>query len=210
MADATATETDAAVETSDDSTTAEAAKAEAPTAPEVRDPAKLLSAYEAEKGKRREQDNALRELRAEFDAYKAKADGKEKEHEAALERQRIQDEALARANDRIRRAEVKAAAKGVLADPQDAYKFIDLDSIEVSDDGDVDTTAIKAALDSLIESKPYLGAQGKRFQGAADGGARTDATKPSQLTRDDMKRMSPEQITEAEAKGQFDDLLGRQ
>jgi hypothetical protein len=210
MADATATDT-AAVETSDDSTPTadETATVETANQPEVRDPAKLLSAYEAEKGKRREQDAALRELRSEFDALKAKADGKEAEFLAAQENQRIKDEALSAANQRILKSEVKAAAKGVLADPQDAYKFLDLDSFEVSDDGDVDESAIKKALEDLVASKPYLAAQGKRFQGTADGGARNDASQPSQLTREDMKRMSPEQITEAEAKGQFDDLLGR-
>lgn len=204
----TDTTTETVDETSADSstTTAEAATVEAPA--EVRDPAKLLSAYEAEKTKRKEQDAALRELRTEFDALRAKADGKEAEFQAAQEAQRVKDEALSGANQRILKSEVKAAAKGVLADPQDAYKFLDLDAFEVDSDGNVDESVIASALADLVKSKPYLGAQGgRKFQGSADGGARTDTTKVSQLSRADMTRMSPEQIETARMEGRFDDLL---
>lgn len=206
MSDNTTTET--VSETSaDTSTTAETATGEATTATEVRDPAKLLSAYEAEKTKRREQDIALRDLTAKFAEMQAKADGKEAEFLAAQEAQKVKDEALSGANQRILKSEVKAAAKGVLADPQDAYKFLDLDSFEVDSDGNVDESAIATALADLIAQKPYLAAQGgQRFKGTADGGARTDASKPSQLTKADMAGMSPEQIVEAHDAGRFDDL----
>jgi hypothetical protein len=147
--------------------------------------------------------------KAERDALQAKLDGKEAEFTAAQEAQRIKDEAISAANRRILNSEVKAAAKGVLADPQDAYKFLDLDSLEVDADGNVDETAISSAIADLIKSKPYLAAQGSRFQGSADGGARNDATKVAQLGQADMNRMTVDQIAEAEAKGQFDDLLGR-
>lgn len=143
-------------------------------------------------------------------ALQAKLDGKEAEFTAAQEKQRAKDEALTAANQRILKSEVKAAAKGVLADPQDAYKFLDLESFEVDDDGNVDEAVIAKALTDLVAAKPYLSAQGgQRFQGAADGGARNDASKPSQLTQSDMDRMSPEQIVEAESAGRFDTLLGR-
>lgn len=186
----TTTET-AAVETSDDSiTTAETATVESTT--EVRDPAKLLSAYEAEKTKRREQDVALRDLTAKFDAMQAKAEGKEAEFLAAQESQKVKDEAISRANDKILKSEVKAAAKGVLADPQDAYKFLDLGVFEVDDDGNVDEPAVAKALADLVAAKPYLGAQGaQRFTGDADGGARK-VTPPASIE---------EQITELQKAG---------
>lgn len=188
----TTTET-AAVETSDDSTTTtETATAKATTATEVRDPAKLLSAYEAEKTKRREQDVALRDLTAKFDAMQAKAEGKEAEFLAAQESQKVKDEAISRANDKILKSEVKAAAKGVLADPQDAYKFLDLSVFEVDDDGNVDEPAVAKALADLVAAKPYLGAQGaQRFTGDADGGARK-VTPPASIE---------EQITELQKAG---------
>jgi hypothetical protein len=210
MADATTEET-AAVETSDDSTTeAAATEANETTTPEVRDPAKLLNAYEAEKAKRKEQDAALRDLRSELDAIKAKAEGKEAEFAAQQEAQRVKDEALAVANDRILKAEVRAQAASKLADPQDALRFLDLSEFEVGSDGEVDASQIAKAIDGLIASKPYLAAQGgKKFQGSADGGARNDTATPAQLTRADMARMTPEQKSAAYEAGQFDDLLGR-
>lgn len=169
---------------------------------------KALDAMKADRNKARDD---LAALRSEFDAFKAKADGKEAEHAAAQEAQKVKDEALSLANDRIKKAEVRAAAKGKVADEAlaDLPALMDLSGIEVGADGEVDTSQIASAIDDLIKNKPYLAAQGSRFQGSADGGARNDATKVAQLTQADMGRMSPEQIAEAEAKGQFDDLLGR-
>jgi vacuolar-type H+-ATPase subunit I/STV1 len=178
-------------------------------APEVRDPAKLLSAYEAEKNKRREQEKSLKEIREEFNAFRAKAEGKEAEFTAAQEAQRVRDEALAGANARILKAEGRAAAAGKLNDPADALRYLDLSEFEVGSDGEVDSAAVASAITSLIANKPYLAAQGgQRFQGPADGGARTDASKPSQLTRADLAGMSPEQIEAAREAGRFDNLLG--
>jgi hypothetical protein len=168
---------------------------------------KALDAMKADRNKARDE---ARRLREEFEAFKAKAEGREAEHRQALEAQRIKDEALAAANQRILSAEVRAQAAGKLNDPSDALAYIDLSSFEVGDDGAVDTNAIGSAITDLITKKPYLAAQGSRFQGSADGGARNDSTQPAQLTRSDMERMSPEQIDEAMNKGQFDRLLGRQ
>ena len=126
MSDTTVTPV-AAAETSGDSAT-ETATVEETTAPEVRDPAKLLSAYEAEKNKRKEQDTVLRDIRAEFDAFKAKAEGKEAEFAAAQETQRGKDEILAKANERIASAELRTAAKGKVADDLITKGIADLKS----------------------------------------------------------------------------------
>lgn len=116
-------------------------------------------------------------------------------------------EAMARANARIVKSEVKAAAKGVLADPQDAYRFLDLDQFEVDDDGNVDEDDIADAIADLVKNKPYLAAQGgRRFQGDASGGTRKEA-RPKQLTRADLKGMSPSEIDKAHKAGQLKDLL---
>ncbi len=142
-------------------------------------------------------------------ALQAKLDGKEAEYTAAQEKAALEQAALSKANDRILKSEVKAAAKGVLADPQDAYKFLDFDSFEVDNDGNVDEAAIAKALADLVAAKPYLAVQdGKRFQGSADGGARNDATKLAQLTETDLSRMLPEQIETARKEGRLNDLLG--
>jgi vacuolar-type H+-ATPase subunit I/STV1 len=200
-----------AAETSGDSAEAPAPEATPEQAPEVRDPAKLLSAYEAEKNKRREQEKSLKEIREEFNAFKAKAEGKEAEFAAAQDAQRVKDEALSAANARILKAEVRAAAAGKLNDPTDALRYLDLSEFEVGSDGEVDSAAVTSAIDALIASKPYLSAQGgQRFKGTADGGARTDASRPSQLTKADMARMSPEEIDAAHNEGRFTSLLGPQ
>ena len=169
---------------------------------------KALDAMKAERKAARDEANAAK---AERDALQAKLDGKEAEHAAAQAKRETEQAALAKANDRIRKSEVKAAAKGVLADPQDAYKFLDLDSFEVDDDGNVDEDAIASALDALVKEKPYLAAQGKRFQGTADGGARNDATKPSQLSKADVDRLTAErkydEIEKARLDGRLSDYL---
>jgi hypothetical protein len=135
-------------------------------------------ALDAMKAERKAAKESAAAEKARADALQAKLDGKEAEHAAAQEKAATEAAALAKANQRILRSEVKAAAKGVLADPADAYKFLDLDSFEVSEDGDVDDAAITAALNDLISKKPYLAVQdGKRFQGEADGGTRKESGK---------------------------------
>lgn len=171
---------------------------------------KALDAMKADRNKYRDD---LKSLRDEFDAFKAKADGKEAEHAAALEAQRIKDEALAAANERIVSAELRAAAKGKVADDvlSDLGLFIKPSDFEVGDDGSVDPDAITRAVDDLIKNKPSLAAQGKRFQGTADGGARNDATKVGQLTEADVKRLASEgrheEIVKAREEGRLRDYL---
>lgn len=107
------------------------------------------------------------------------------------------------ADMRVLRAEIKAAAVGKMVDPTDAYKFIDLDALDADD-----TDAIAKAIDALLEAKPYLAAKsGPRFQGTGDGGAA--GTKPAlpQLTREDLKNMTPAQIIEAKRAGRLNNLL---
>lgn len=176
MADA---ETTAAVETSDDSTTSEAAEA-TETATVDGEQAlgdagkKALDAMKAERNKARDE---ARDLKARFEALEAKVAGKEAEFTAAQETQRVKDEALSAANERILKAEIRAAAAQKLADPKDALRFLNLSDFEVDSDGEADASQIAKAIDDLIASKPYLAAQGKRFQGSADGGARKESSK---------------------------------
>lgn len=171
-------------------------------------------ALDAMKAKWKDADRIAKENAAALAALQAKLEGKESEHKQALEAQRVKDEALALANDRIKKAEIRAAAKGKVADEALADLPVlmadALSEIEVGSDGEVDASRITEAINDLISKKPYLAAQGSRFQGSADGGARNDATaKPAQFTQADLARMTPDQIADAEAKGHFDQLLGR-
>lgn len=149
---------------------------------------------------------ALDRMKATLKAEKALRLAAERERDEAkglTAQEQVQREAdsaaVAKANARIVRSEVKTAAKGVLADPADAFKFIDLEQFEVDDDGNVDEDDIAAAIADLVKKKPYLAAaQGRqqRFQGGADQGARNASQKSEeqQLT---------EQLGEANAARDF-------
>jgi hypothetical protein len=112
---------------------------------------------------------------ADYDDLKtkaAKADELEQanasELEKAVKKAREEAEAAARADERskadlrIIKAEVKAAAGTKLNDPMDAVRMLDLADFTVDEDGDVDPKAIAAALDKLLKEKPYLAASNTR------------------------------------------------
>ena len=72
---------------------------------------------------------------------------------ATTKAERLEEQA-AKATKRAVLAEVKAAA-AAFADPEDAAAFLDL-AAYTSDDGEIDTEAISADLDALLERKPHL------------------------------------------------------
>ena len=105
---------------------------------------------------------------------------------------------------------IEAKAAKAFADAEDAVAILlrTHDHEDFLDDGKIDVEAIQEALDELLDKKPHLAVQdGKRFKGSPDGGTRK-AARPGQLTRDDLKRMSPQEITKAKAEGRLNDLLG--
>jgi len=200
--DGTATETDA---------TASGAEAEAASTDSTEGAIDWEDRAKAQQKVNRDLERKLKErtsAETELAALQAKLDGKEAEHTAAQEAQRVKDEALAGANERILKANVRAEAAKKLTDPADALLYINLSDFEVGSDGEVDSSAIAQAVDDLLTSKPYLAAQGTRFQGSADGGARNGAATASQLTKADADRMTPEEINEAREAGRFNNILG--
>ncbi|MEU9777440.1 hypothetical protein [Streptomyces sp. NPDC047968] len=147
-----------------------------------------------------------RDRRRELEQQLADKDGAD---EAETARRKAEADALAKANGRILRAEIRAAAKGRLNDPKDALTFLDLDQFEVGEDGEIDPEEIEDAISDLLKGKPYLAAAtAKRFQGTGDGGAARKASRPKQLTEKDLKTMTPEQIVKAQDEGRLADLLG--
>ena len=170
---------------------------------------KALDAMKAERNAAREE---ARKAAEELARLKAEAEGKQAEFAAQQKAREVEAAALAKANERILKAEVRAAAAAKLADPADALRFIDLSSLEVGDDGEVDSDAIAAAIDDLIKNKPYLAVQdGKRFQGGADGGARKES-QPKQLSKADVDRMYAnkqyDEIEKARQEGRLANVLG--
>lgn len=107
---------------------------------------------------------------ADYDDIKAKAarlDALEAENASTLEKERGKakaegaQEVLAKANSRLIAAEVRAqAAAAKFRDPLDALAHLQvsgaLANVKVTDDGDVDGDAIKAALETLAKDKAYL------------------------------------------------------
>ncbi len=169
---------------------------------------KALDAMKADRNSAREE---ARKAREEADQLRAQIEGKEKEYAAEQEKRAIEAEALDKANQRILKAEVRAAAAGKLSDPADALRFIDLSGFEVGTDGEVNASQIASAIDDLIQTKPYLAVQdGKRFQGDVDAGTRKES-RPAQLSEQEVKRLYAEgrhdEIVKAKAEGRLADYL---
>lgn len=166
-------------------------------------------------------EKALREMKkraraAERELRRLKAqqgnDGKNDDGTPDADELRQQIEAEVRAEAARDRAldklEAKAARK--FQNPDLARKLLADQADDFLDDkGNPDVEAINEALEELLEDEPYLAVQdGQKFQGTADGGTRNGSGKPAQLTRDDLKRMSPQEITKAKAEGRLNDVLG--
>ncbi|MFW7414752.1 hypothetical protein [Demequina sp. SO4-18] len=162
-------------------------------------------ALDAMKAKVKEANSKATAAAEERDRLKAAAEGREAEWETERKAEKEREEKF---RARYLKAEIKAAAKGVLADPEDAFKFLDLDDFEVTEDGDVDTDAIASALKSLAERKSYLAVQdGPRFNGSSDSGPRNDG--PRQVTKDQLSTMTHAEIDKARREGRLDRLLGK-
>lgn len=165
---------------------------------------KALDAMKAKWQKERDERKALAARIAELEAPKDKTDQPDPEKI----RQQAKAEAAAEVlKDRVLdKVETKAAK--LFADPEDARALLASRVDEFVDDGKVDTEAIEEALADLLKKKPHLAAAtAKRFQGGADGGARK-GSKPDQLTRDDLKKMTPQQIVKAQEEGRLNELMG--
>ena len=68
-----------------------------------------------------------------------------------------EEKAAAKANERVLKADVRAAAKEFLVDPSDAFLNLDLSQFEADADGEFDAEEIADALKALVERKPHLG-----------------------------------------------------
>jgi hypothetical protein len=166
-------------------------------------------ALDSMKSRWKSERDARRKLEEELEGLKApKPSGTTDQPDAAEIKRQATRDANAKANARILRSEVKAAAAGKLADPSDAIALLDLSAFEVDANGDVDPEEISDAIEDLLTRKPHLAATTRpRFQGTGDGGAARKASGPSQLTREDLKSMSPEAIVKAKREGRLKTIL---
>ncbi|GAA2484646.1 hypothetical protein GCM10010406_21140 [Streptomyces thermolineatus] len=107
-----------------------------------------------EEWKRRAKD-AEKEAKAHAARLKEFEDRDKSDLEKATERASAAEQRMSELRDRAVRAEVKALASAQFADPSDASAFLDL-SAYVTDDGDIDSTAIERDLADLLKTKPHL------------------------------------------------------
>ena len=120
------------------------------------------------------------ELKKKADEHDAAAEAAKTEHEKAVDAARKEGEtgALERANTRIINAEAKVLAAQANAHNASAVvKMLDLSSVTVGDDGEVDAKALQAKVDELKSSDPYLFGDGKKNPKAdpsQGGGGGTD------------------------------------
>ncbi len=126
-------------------------------------------ALDEERNARKTAEKQARDAQAELDKIRASSMS-DQEKAVAPAKAEGRDEALKTANERLVRAEVKAAAAGKLADPGDALGLLGDLTTFIDKTGDVDTKAITSAIDELVKTKPYLSA--KPGNGAGEGGAR--------------------------------------
>jgi hypothetical protein len=149
---------------------------------------------------------ARKALQAQLDAAGKPAD--DDTPDPAELRKQARDEARAEVLNERALDKVEAKAAKLFADPEDARALLAGRVDEFIDDGKVDVEAIEDALAELLKKKPHLAAAtAKRFQGGADGGARKGSG-VTQLTEQDLKTMSPQQIDKARLDGRLNDLLG--
>ncbi|MGI5347051.1 hypothetical protein ACQEU8_02510 [Streptomyces sp. CA-250714] len=161
------------------------------------DPGK--KALDAMKEKWRTERDQRRDLEARIAELEApKTEGEPEQVDAEALRQAAREEA---------RAEfaVQLEAKGRLANPKDVLRYSEYFKDVKADD----PASITAAIDELLEENPHLAAKATpRFQGTADNGAHGRSSGPSQLTRDDLRGMSPAEVVKAKQEGRLKNLLG--
>lgn len=198
------TETVATETTEAEAVTAQETETQETTTEEtVEDPAAgLKSALQKERASNKAHLKRIKELEREAEDRDKSPD------EKALDdaRREAASEATAKANKRLVAAEFRSAAAKRVKDPRIAVKLVDLEGIDVDDDGNVDADGITAALDALLEEYPDLAPS--RFNGTADQGGVGKSSRLPQLTADDLSTMSPEQVVAARKEGRLDNLLG--
>lgn len=132
-------------------------------------------AIEAERKARKDAEQSAKKLAAELDRLREQSMS---DTERAIQQARrdAANEARQQLMQRLVTAEVRAAAAGRLADPDDAVRFLNLSDF-TGDDGEIDSKAVAAAIGELVASKPYLAASpaAPKFTGTADQGPRGTA-----------------------------------
>lgn len=170
------------------------------------------SALVAEREARRAEKAEARQMKAELERLRQQIADKDKSpDEQAIEKVRREalTEAQAAFHERLIRAELKAALTGKVNDTTLALKVIDTSEIDVNEDGEIDPESVTDAIDAALTQYPVLrAADAKKFGGTADQGAKGKTATLSQVTQQELERMTPEQVVAARKDGRLNRLLG--
>jgi len=170
---------------------------------------KALDAMKAERNAARADARAKATELEQFRSAAALKDKPAEEQALEAARAEARTEATTKANERILRADLRAAATGKLADPADASLYINLSEFTVTDDGDTDSDALTDAITDLLARKPHLAVvKQNRFDGDADQGAKGKSDTVSQWTEADLDRATDDETVAAKAAGKLNRLLG--
>lgn len=193
-------DTDTTTEPSDTAPVTEPTATEPPTDPKPSAPQAETTDVDWKAAARKHEKEA-KATKAELDKLR-KAAMSDQEKAVAEAEERGRKEATTEAATLLASARIEAALTGVVPDPADVVEELNL-ARYITEDGKVDSEAVA----KLREKYVALAApSGKPAIPGVPAGARTDAG-VRQLTREEIKSMTPEQISEARSKGQFADLM---
>lgn len=167
------------------------------------------NALVAEREARRAEREERKQLRDELAALKQQLADKEKPaEEAALDaaRREAEQAANAKANERIVKAELRAAAAGKVSNLTALARLVDASQIEVDDDGNPSSGDIEDAIATFLTEYPEFASDKSKFSGSADQGSKGKQSKPGQLTREDLAKLTPDEINKARAEGRLKSL----
>ena len=168
------------------------------------DPAeKLKKALKAEREARRAAERERNTLKQQLEAKDKPAE------EAAIEaaRREADEAATAKANARIVKAELRAAAATRVSNLTALARLVDTDSIEVDADGNPSADDIEDAIGQFLTDYPEFAVDKSKFSGTADQGTKGKQSQKRQLTREQIKSMTPEQLMQAQKEGLLSDVL---
>lgn len=164
------------------------------------------------------QDRVARERSkfADYDAYKDKAtkfDDLEAANKSELDKAKdeavsanaARDAALEAAKQmKLESVVMTEAAKQKAVDPAAVFALLPKDKVTVGDDGQV--TGVEEAIKALLDEKKYLVGTATTATGSGEGGAR-GGNLPAQLSREDLKSMTPDEIVKAKSEGRLKNVL---
>lgn len=163
---------------------------------------------------RKHEDQAKRNAKAAKELEQLKRSQMDENEKAIAEaEERGRTAARLEVAEKLAAAEIKAELKGVVDDPAAIVEDLNLRKY-VTDDGEVDSDAIvqlreKFSRLAKSDSSSSNGSAGSTGKGSPDlkQGVR-GGNRPAQLTHDDLKHMTPDEVVKAKADGRLNDLLG--